>query len=405
MADSRAASKSVMVIVGDVSADRHASYIIRHFKDSEASVNFWGTGGDAMQEAGVELLHHLKDFGAAGITASIKYIPTLIRIGNELIDQIESRKPDMVLLVDFGGFNMKIAKKVRKLYPELPILYFISPQIWASRPWRINGLKRSTSKMLVIFPFEEAIYREKGVPARFVGHPLNEQIPKGSQLVSRQELMTKVGIEESEPKETLISIFPGSRKQELKDHSPVLLQAMEEILERRPHIRFLISMASENLKEIFENSLRKSDMKERLGKEIFLINPADNYAAMYHADLVWAKSGTTTLEVAMFAKPMLIFYRGDWFSYLAVMVVKTIKNIGLPNLLAGKKLVPELLQLDCSAKQFVRYSLDLLDVPGLRKEISEELSSIRNRLGKGNYITNCAEEIRKILQLTPDNSA
>lgn len=405
MTETRAASKSVMVIVGDVSADRHASYIIRHFKDSEATVDFWGVGGDAMKEAGVELLHHLKDFGASGITATIKYIPTLIRIGNELIDQIESRKPDLVLLVDFGGFNMKIAKRVRQLYPEIPILYFISPQIWASRPWRINGLKQNTSKMLVIFPFEEAIYREKGVPARFVGHPLNEQIPKESQLGSRQEFLFNVGLGKSENKETLIAVFPGSRKQELNDHSPVLLQAMEEILEKRPNVRFLISMASENLKEIFEKSLRKSDMNERLGKEIFLISPTDNYAAMHHADLVWAKSGTTTLEVAMFAKPMLIFYRGDWFSYLAVMVVKTIKDIGLPNLLAGKKLVPELLQLDCSAKQFVRYSLDLLDVPGLRKEISQELSSIRNRLGKGNYITNCAEEIRKVLQLPRDNSA
>ena len=145
--------------------------------------------------------------------------------------------------------------------------------------------------------------------------------------------------------------------------------------------------------------MKISIKKSQLNKSIFLTTRENNFAAMNYADLVWAKSGTTTLEVAMFAKPMLIFYRGNWVSYLTVLLFKTIKNIGLPNLLAEKKLVPELLQLDCSAKQFVRYTIDLLDVPGLRSEIQNELISIKDLLGRGNYITNCAEEILKQLKL------
>ena len=153
------------------------------------------------------------------------------------------------------------------------------------------------------------------------------------------------------------------------------------------------------VKGLINQSINQFGLEKYVGEKIFLATAENNFASMQHADLIWAKSGTTTLEVAMFAKPMLIFYRGNWISYLGVLLFKTIKNIGLPNLLAEKKLVPELLQLDCSAKQFVRYTIDLLDVPGLRSEIQNELVSIKGLLGRGNYITNCAEEVLKQLKL------
>lgn len=399
---SKSKSPSVMTIVGDVSADRHAGLLIKKLKESRPDISFWGVGGDRMKEAGVELLHHLEEFTVFGISAVAKRIPLILKLEKELCAEIEARKPDLLLLVDYGGFNLRISSKVRDRFKDLPIVYFITPQVWASRPWRINKIKENISRALVIFPFEEAILREHGISSRFVGHPLSEQIPKEKDLPKKSDFLASIGMEKAEE---IVSIFPGSRKQELLDHSPVLLQAMEELIEKRPGMKFIVSMASKNMEDLFKKALARCDLANHIDKEIFIISQDKNYAAMHHSDMVWAKSGTTTLEVAMFAKPMLIFYRGDWISYFIVLVVKTIKNVGLPNLLAGKKLVPELLQLDCSAKQFVRYTNDLLDVPGLQKEIVKELSSIKDRLGKGNYITNCAEEILKYLQPDPVDSA
>ena len=389
-------TKSMMMIVGDVSADRHASLLVDKLMETSPELKFWGCGGDEMKAKGVELLYHLEDFSAVGIVENIKFLPIMNKMADHLLNCIKERDPDLLLMVDFGAFNLWISKKIRKKYPNLPIVYFISPQVWASRPWRLNTIKKNTSKMLVIFPFEEALYREKGISSRFVGHPLVEQLPKENEIISKEEFFKDLGLNLDKE---LVSIFPGSRKQEILGHTPVIIQAMAELIKRRPGIQFIVSMVNEKLKGLIEGAIAKSSLKDEIGKSIFLVGPENNYPAMAHADLVWAKSGTTTLEVALFAKPMLIFYRGNWISYFIVLLFKTIKNVGWPNLLAGKLLVPELLQLDCCARQFVRYTGDLLDVPGLRKEIQKELLSVRDQLGKGNYVTNCADEIQKHLSI------
>lgn len=388
--------KSIMMIVGDVSADKHASRLVSKLKENFPGFNFFGTGGKTMKEAGVELVYDLEDFTVIGILEVVKHLPNLLKIQNKLIEEIKTRKPDLLLLVDFGTFNLIISKRIRKLFPDLPIVYFISPQIWASRPWRINTIKQNTSKMLVIFPFEETLYLKKGIDAKFVGHPLVEQVPSIDQIASKEEFLEELNMNDDGQ---IISIFPGSRTQEIKSHSPVIMQAIVELLEKRKELKFVISTVNEKVKDLINQSINQFGLEKYVGEKIFLATTENNFAAMQHADLIWAKSGTTTLEVAMFAKPMLIFYRGNWISYLGVLLFKTIKNIGLPNLLAEKKLVPELLQLDCSARQFVRYTIDLLDVPGLRSEIQNELVAIKGLLGKGNYISNCAEEILKQLKI------
>lgn len=394
-------TQSIMMIVGDVSADRHASLIVDKLGESNPALSFWGIGGDGMKDKGVELLYHLNEFTSVGIVEVIKYLPHFWKVEKELLSNIESRSPDLILMVDFGTFNLRISEIIRKKFPKLPIVYFISPQVWASRPWRINSIKRNTSKMLVIFPFEESLYKEKNIPVKFVGHPLLEQIPSEDEICSRSDFFEKYAIQ-SDSK--LISIFPGSRKQEIKSHTPVLIQSITELLEERNNVSFVISVINDKVREVVKTAIERSNLKDLLGKKVFLADAEDNHAAMNYADLVWAKSGTTTLEVAMFAKPMLIFYRGNWLSYFIVLLFKTIKNVGLPNLLAQKKLVPELLQLDCCAREFVKYTNDLLDVPGLATEIKEELTSIRDQMGKGNYISNCTEEILKHLPMEQRSS-
>ena len=320
-------------------------------------------------------------------------------MSDDLIQKIAERKPRAILLVDFGGFNRRFATKFRKVDKTTPIYYFISPQVWASRPWRINELQKTVNKMLCTFPFEETIYREKNLPARFVGHPLTTILPDISELEDRHTFFARIGISQK-PDQELIAIMPGSRKQEIKSFMPVLVDAMRELLNTRPNLTFVMSNATAKtaplIQEGLEKYFTKAEQEEFLGKRFFVIQSVDNYTMMKNSDIVWAKSGTTTLEVTLYGRPMIIFYRGQWISYFVVLLLKTIKHVGMPNLLAGKLLVPELIQLDCRAELLVRYTLDLLQVPGLRKEIEDELLTLRQELGSGDFIQNCAEELLAI---------
>lgn len=398
-------SKSILVSVGDRSADKHAASIIKELKQTHQDLRVRGMGGPMLEEAGAELLYNLNDFNAIGIVEVVKFLPRVFEMEKEILKNVETDMPSLVLLVDFGGFNMRLAKKLRSKYPTLPILYFISPQVWASRPWRARALARNISKLLVIFPFEETVYGKQGIEATFVGHPLLKQIGDISGYPSKAQWAKKIGYN---PDKELISIFAGSRKAEVKNHMPVIIQAMEELFEARPGIQFILSMAGPDLRKIAQTALEASPViKSQIGKAVFLIENEDNFNAMNVSDIVWAKSGTTTLEVCLFGKPMIIFYRGNWLTYFIAILVKTIKNIGLPNILARRLLVPEFLQFDCRAQQFVRYTKDMLDVPGLRAEISETLLSLRTQLEQGekkiDYVQSCSTEINKFLEVARSN--
>ncbi|MBX9692543.1 MAG: lipid-A-disaccharide synthase [Cyanobacteria bacterium] len=387
---------SLLVIVGDVSADRNMAGVIRDLKKQSPELKIWGVGGSRMEEEGVELLYNLKDFTTFGIVEVLKFLPVLARVKKNILAEIETRRPNMVLLVDYGGFNLRMAKEIKLRFPELPIFYFISPQVWASRPWRIKTIEKTISKILVIFPFEEPLYIKHGVKARFVGHPLLKLIPNDSELMNREEFARS---KKMNPQGEIVAILPGSRPEEIRVHLGLLLQAVEELVEARPYLQFIVSKANESLGEMIDRVIASRKSKELVGKNIFFSTSTENHHLLKTADIVWAKSGTTTLEVTLFAKPMLIFYRGNWLSFVLFMLFKTVKNVGWPNLLAGKTLIPELLQLDCRAQKLVTHTLDLLDVPGLRQEISQELANMRRQLGEGDYIDACVEEILNNIQL------
>lgn len=388
-----ASGKSMMVISGEVSSDNHCAPIFKKLKELYPELRIWGVGGEKMKEAGVEIVYENKQLSVMGAVESLKLVPRLAEIRHDLLNRIKTENTDLVMLIDYGGFNLNMAASIRGQNPNQSILYFISPQVWASRAGRIKKIRKFTSKILVIFPFEEPLFRQNGVPSRFVGHPLLTQIPREKDLPDKEEFCQSYGLD---PQKPVLTVFVGSRPREIRDLGPVVLDAITELRQSKPDVQFVVSLTNEVLGKTMRDLASNSGFDE---KTIVYIEAKDNYAAIKSSDLVWAKSGTTTLEVAMFGKPMLIFYRGSWLSFLGVLLFKRIKNVGLPNILAGKLLVPELLQLDCRAQQLVRYTLDLLDVPGLRKEINKELLDLRDQLGKGNYINNCTEEILKLLQL------
>lgn len=391
---SDSAVPSLMVIVGDHSADHHVARLIHKLRQTAPDLRIWGVGGTEMKQEGVELLYHLDEINTIGIIEVIKFLPALFKVFRTIVKQVEERKPTLILMADYGAFNLRVARYIRKKVPHQKILYFISPQVWGSRPWRIKTVKDNISKMLVIFPFEETLYKRHGVRARFVGHPISEQNFDTGTSTSKVEFADSLGLRTDA---TTIAIFPGSRPTEIKNLLPVALQAADQMLATRPDLQFVISRTAPALKPLMEKMTQRSPAKARVGKDIFFAESKHNKDLLRHADLVWAKSGTITLEVMMFGKPMLIFYRGNWLTYMFYMMFKTVKNVGWPNLLAGRTLVPELLQLDCRAQELVRYSRDFLDVPGLKKEVSQELLALKDQLGQGNYVENCTQEILEFL--------
>lgn len=393
--------QSLLIIAGDVSADKHVGKMVARLKTLAPNLHIWaGIGGDCMLEAGLEVLYHLRDTNVFGLVNAIPVLKKINERRETIVKAILERRPDLILLVDYGAFNLRIARQIRKKIPDQKIIYFISPQVWASRPHRIKTIADNITKMLVIFPFEEALFKKCGVDSRFVGHPLPKQIPDDNELMSREEFANAHGLD---PQRPIVAVLPGSRRQEIREHLPILLRSANEIRSLRPHVQFVISKANNDLNKEFDKAFATARKDANSMQGVVIADGKQNYNLFKNSDIVWAKSGTTTLEVTLFGKPMLIFYHGDWLSFCVVSIIKTVKNVGMPNILAGKTLVPELLQLDCRPQQFVRYTCDLLDVPGLRKEVSNELLQLTRELGEGDYIVNCTDEVLNALGILKGN--
>ncbi len=388
--------KSLFVCVGDVSADKHAARVLARLKELAPELHIWGVGGPQMKSLGVDIMLDCSKFAVIGLIEVLRHVPKLLRLKWDLIDAVGKRRPDAILLVDFGGFNLGLAQPVHKKYPDIPIVYFISPQVWGSRPWRIEVIKKTVAKMLVLFPFEETYYRQRGVEATFVGHPLTLTVPQPQERPSKQEFCSRHGLDPNRP---IIGIFPGSRRQEITELGPVVLEAVSWLWRKRPELQFVVSRANEARTQDLDKLLDRKGYRHLVGTAVTLLPPGENHELMQAADILWTKSGTTTLEAALFGKPMLIYYRGNWLTYGFVLSFKRVRHYGWPNLLAGKMVVPELIQLDCRAEQFVRYTEDWLDVPAVREEISRQVEAVRQRLGHGDFATAAADELMKVLKL------
>ncbi|MBY0549232.1 MAG: lipid-A-disaccharide synthase [Candidatus Obscuribacterales bacterium] len=390
--------RSLCVCVADVSADRHAARLIRRLKEAAPNLKIWGIGGSAMEAAGAQLLYNREAMAVLGLIEVLRYLPKLAKIRAEILRKVREEKPDAVMLMDAGGFNIGLATQIRKHNKDLPIIYFISPQVWGSRPWRINVIARAVTRMLVIFPFEEALYRSKGVPARFVGHPLTTCFKPESERQPLDKFCAQHSLDASRP---IIGVFPGSRPAEIEKHAPVVLQAINWVRRERPDYQFVISTTNQVFADALYREIDRLGYNHLVGSTLKTISSEFNEELMTHSQLLWTKSGTTTLEATLIGTPMLIFYRANWISFVIFLMFKTVKNVGWPNLLAGEELVPELIQLDCRADKLVRYTLDWMDVPALRQELSGRLRELRSHLGEGEFTDNAATEILDVLGLAP----
>jgi lipid-A-disaccharide synthase len=356
-------------------------------------VAIFGMGGPQMRAAGVEIITDYSQVSVVGITEVLKRLPSLFRAMRRLVDEAARRRPPLAILTDFPGFHLRLARKLRP--KGIRNVYYICPQFWAWRPWRVNLVRRRFAKALCIFPFEEKFYADAGVPVTFIGHPLVGNVKP---TMTREFFCKKYGLEEGEP---LITILPGSRRGEIAHHAPVLAGALAE-LERILPGSFGLAVAvapglnTETLKSMFT------------GKSLVKFIEEDTYNALAAADLAIVSSGTATVETALLGKPMIVVYRlSPLTALLAKPLVRT-KFFSMVNLIAGRAVVPELIQDDFTSQRLAAEVEKLLSSSQEGKNRVETmcrgLEDVRRLLGPPGAVERAADEIARLLSSAQSNA-
>jgi lipid-A-disaccharide synthase len=358
-------SKQVMLVVGEVSGDVHGAQLVRALSDKDHTLRFFGVGGEQLQRTPFEALFNVSQLASMGLlelAGSVRNIWQAYRI---LSQAMRKRKPNLLVLIDFPEFNLRLAKLAKKL--GIPVLYYISPQIWAWRRGRVRQIARWVDHMALVFPFEVQFYEKWGVKVSFVGHPLLDIVRFQE---SRESMLAELALDAE--KQT-IAILPGSRRGEISYHLPVLLDAALR-LSQDSGIQFLVIRASTVDRREIESMLKRVPLRIPIVEE-------KRYDAVNACDLAWTASGTVTVETALLLKPMIIVYRLSWLTYaLARMLVK-VKHVGMVNIMAGEAVVPELIQGDFTAASVVKETRNLLENQDLRDRIVGKLAALKQKLG------------------------
>jgi lipid-A-disaccharide synthase len=375
-------NKKIFIVAGEASGDLHGADLARALVSLDPEVTLSGMGGERMRRAGVTLHVDAGELAAVGITEALSSIPAVLRALGRLRSALDAEDPALLLLIDFPDFNFWLARSSR--WMGIPVVYYISPQVWAWRKGRIRTLKRLVKKMLVIFPFEEALYREAGIPVTFVGHPMLDRL---RDIPSREEARHHLGYD---PTDRVIGLLPGSREGEVRHHLPVLREAAAQILQAEPGVRFLLAVSDSLPTGLVQTLLEgsKSAIRPVRGR---------TYEVMRAADLLITASGTATLEAGLLGTPMVIIYRVSRLTWWVGRLLVDVPAIGMVNLVAGRRVVPELLQWDFTPEQVARVALELLQSPETLESIRQELQQIRRKLGEEGTSLRAAREVLKTM--------
>jgi lipid-A-disaccharide synthase len=366
-----------LIVAGEKSGENYGAAVVRRFHETNPDARFFGVGGTNMAEAGVEIVQPMSALAVVGLAEVISKLPRIRRIFDGIRSEVAARKPAAALLIDSPDFNLRLAKRLKKL--GVPVLYYISPTVWAWRKGRLKTVRDAVRKMCLIFPFEEALYAKADIPARFVGHPLLERVRTS---FGREEFFRKYGLD---PARKLIVLLPGSRKSEIGFHMPVLAAALDRI---REHIacQFVLVQAQDMEPGLLEAALPDKAPDLKILRE-------DAYEAMAAADLALSACGTANLEAALLGTPLVAFYRVSPLTYAAGRRFVRIDDYSIVNILAGHRIVPELIQGGFTAEAVARESIRLLDSDRACAEQRARFLEIRERLGRESASRNVADEL------------
>ena len=359
--------KTIMIVAGEASGDMHGANLVREMLKIDPSLNFYGIGGNKLREEGVKLLANASDMAVVGLTEVVSKLRNILKIMGMMKNSLDERRPDLVILIDYPDFNLPLAKAAKKR--GIKVFYYISPQVWAWRKSRIGQIKKTVDKMAVILPFEVETYSQEGFAVNYVGHPLLDMVKLN---YSKQESRKKFGLAENK---ITIGILPGSRLSEVNKLMPELLRAAEIISQRMPEVQFVLPLADTLEKKII------TEIISRYAVKIHVIS-GHTYDVISCADLGLVASGTATLETALLGVPMIIVYKISFLSYVIGRLFVDVKNIGLANIIAGKTIVPELIQGDACGERIAGEALAILKNGERKQAIIKELNAIRAKLGE-----------------------
>jgi len=364
-------------VAGERSGDIYGARLAAALHARLPEIEVFGCGGELMRGAGVETIVDSHEFAMVGITEVVSGLPRAYRGFHALLDEAERRRPELAILIDSPSLNIRLAKRLKNR--GITVVYFISPQIWAWKRWRLGQLKTRIHKMLCIFDFEESIYRQAGIPVEYVGHPLAGTVHAS---LGREEFFAQTGLD---PQMPTIALLPGSRQIELAFNLPILLDAAAQVASAR-HVQFALSVAPTVNAEWIRTTMLRGYEQRAMIRTV-----SAPYDALRHSDLAVVASGTATIEAALLECPMVVVYRVSPVTAFFARFMINVPFYSMVNLLAGKPLVKELIQSDFTVQNVAAQIEYLLDNAGAREQIARELHALRTHLGSGGAIDRVAE--------------
>jgi lipid-A-disaccharide synthase len=373
----------LLLSAGEASGDMYAARLATALQQ-RADVKIFGMGGPQMRAAGVDIITDYSEVSVVGITEILSHLPSLIRAMRKLVHAAEQRKPALAILTDFPGFHLRLARKLK--WRGMRNAYYICPQFWAWRPWRVRIVRRRFALGLCIFPFEEKFYSDAGVPTKFIGHPLVGHVkPTLDRAAFR-------AAHQLHPEEPLIAVLPGSRSAELRQHLPVLREACLRIHQAEPRAQFVVAAAHGG------RDAELATLREGWPAQLPLRVVANQtYDALAASDAAIVSSGTATVETALLDVPMVVVYRVTPLTALLAKPLVRTRFFSMVNLIAEKRAVPELIQSDFTPDRIANEILALLRTPSLRDAMRADLAEVRRRLGPPGAVDRAADEILHLI--------
>ena len=376
----------ILISAGEASGDLHAGSVTRAIKQLEPEAEIFGMGGDCLREAGGEVLFDIKDHSVMGFVEVLKRLPDIWKLRSAFIELMDCRRPDVLLTIDYPGFNMRLAKLAKER--GIKVVSFIAPSAWAWRPSRAAGVVKVVDKIASIFPFEYDLYKSYGADIEFVGHPLVDTVKPS---LPRTEAEQLAGKRAGHP---LVLLMPGSRTMEIQRLLPDMLAAAKILKQMRPDIDIAMPRAVTIAREMLEAPIKQAGLDIKLTE-------GHNYDVMSVADLAIATSGTVTLEAALCGLGCEILYKASPISFWIAKQVVEIPHIGLPNIVAGRLIEPELLQDDCIPEKIAGTALELLE-PKRYELLQKDLQEVKEKLGAPGAVKRVAELVLRMARQNPE---
>jgi lipid-A-disaccharide synthase len=376
-------ARKILLVAGEVSGDLHGSYLVEAIHRIDPEIQFFGVGGEGLKRAGMRLLQHSQSLSVVGITEVFVKLGSILKALRTLKRSLEREKPDLVILIDFPDFNLRLARIVHR--KGIPILYYISPQVWAWRPGRVKLIARLVKKMVVLFPFEVPLYEAAGVDVEWVGHPLLDIVKP---TLSKERALQQFGLD---PGRRTVGLLPGSRIHEIERLLPSLLASAQLLEKEIPDLQFVIPLAPGIPPRALSSRMNHISVPVKVVEGF-------TYDVMNLCELLITASGTATLEGAILGKPMIIIYKVSFSTYWIGRALVRVNHIGLPNLVAEKKIALELIQKDVHPQRIVEEAFRILRDPLLSRKMTESMGEVRHKLGEPGAAERAARIVTSLLR-------